>query len=220
MSERDPSSGTGRGPHGDEAEPIVVHDRRRLDPETGEVRPEAAAAQSPEPQAVSPREAELLGDLQRVTAEYANYRRRVDRDRAAVVEHATLGLLESLLPLLDAVELARQHGDLDGAFKAVGEGLEQVGERQGLQRIGAKGDPFDPAVHHALVHAPEDPDVHFPVVAEVLQPGWRLSSGRVLRPAGVVVAEPATAEPATAEPAGRGTEQDASDVPGGSDEQE
>jgi molecular chaperone GrpE len=206
----------------DEQDPIVVTDKRRLDPETGEVREPAPSANPhpqegvdlPEGQGKS-REAELLGDLQRVTAEYANYRRRVDRDRAAVVEHATLGLLESLLPLLDAVELARQHGDLDGPFKAVGEGLEQVAERQGLQRVGAKGDPFDPTVHHALVHAPEDPDVHFPVVAEVLQPGWRLSSGRVLRPAGVVVAEPVAAEPE-----GRGTEQGASDVPERPDEQE
>jgi molecular chaperone GrpE len=193
----------------------VVTDKRRLDPETGEVRPEAATPETPAPQAVSAREAELLSDLQRVTAEYANYRRRVDRDRAAVVEHATLALLESLLPLLDAVELARQHGDLEGPFKAVGEGLEQVADRHGLQRVGAKGDPFDPAVHHALVHAPEDPDVDFPVVAEVLQPGWRLSSGRVLRPAGVVVAEPAGAEPG-----GRGGAQDASGVPGASEEQE
>ena len=175
---------------GEVHEPIVVHDRRRVDPTTGEVRPEAEPLA---PQAVSSREEELLADLQRVTAEYANYRKRVDRDRAEVVEHATIRLLESLLPLLDAIELARQHGDLDGAFKGVGEGLEQLAERQGLQRIGAKGDPFDPVVHHALIQAPEDPDVDFAVVAEVLQPGWRLTSGRVLRPAGVAVAEPAAA---------------------------
>jgi molecular chaperone GrpE len=176
-------------------EGITVHDKRRLDPETGEVResaPVAEEATSPEPQG-NAREEELLADLQRVTAEYANYRRRVDRDRAAVVEHATLGLLESLLPLLDSVELARQHGDLDGPFKAVGEGLEAVAERQGLERVGKKGDPFDPAVHHALVHSPEPADADFTVVAEVLQPGWRLASGRVLRPAGVVVADPAVA---------------------------
>ena len=182
----------------DEQDPIVITDKRRLDPDTGEVREPAAAAETPESQGKS-REDELLADLQRVTAEYANYRRRVDRDRASVIEHATLGLLESLLPLLDAIELARQHGDLGGAFKAVGEGLEAVAERQGLERVGKKGDPFDPAVHHALVHAPEHPDVHFPVVAEVLQPGWRLSSGRVLRPAGVVVAEPAAEAPGVQE---------------------
>jgi molecular chaperone GrpE len=177
-------------------EGITVHDKRRLDPETGEVRdpaPVAEEATSPEPQG-NAREEELLADLQRVTAEYANYRRRVDRDRAAVVEHATLGLLESLLPLLDSVELARQHGDLDGPFKAVGEGLEAVAERQGLERVGKKGDPFDPAVHHALVHSPEPADADFTVVAEVLQPGWRLASGRVLRPAGVVVADPVVAQ--------------------------
>jgi molecular chaperone GrpE len=177
----------------DRDEPIVVHDKRRLDPETGQVRPDVAAP-DPGPAPATPsgteREQELLADLQRVTAEYANYRRRVDRDRASVVEHATLGLLESLLPVLDSIELARQHGDLEGPFKAVGEALEQVAERQGLQRLGAKGDPFDPAVHHALVHAPEAAEVDFPVVAEVLQPGWRLASGRVLRPAGVVVADP------------------------------
>jgi molecular chaperone GrpE len=183
-------------PEEQQPEGITVHDKRRLDPDTGELREPAPATEAVEPQG-SAREEELLADLQRVTAEYANYRRRVDRDRASVVEHATLGLLESLLPLLDAIELARQHGDLDGPFKAVGEQLEAVAERQGLQRVGAKGDPFDPAVHHALVHAPEDPDVHFPVVAEVLQPGWRLASGRVLRPAGVVVAEPAAGAAAT-----------------------
>lgn len=185
-----------------EHEPIVVHDRRRVDPVTGEARPNvepagldaaSSEAEPPAPPQVSPREEELLADLQRITAEYANYRRRVDRDRAEVVEHATIRLLESLLPLLDSIELARRHGDLEGAFKGVGEALEQVAERQGLQRIGAQGDPFDPAVHHALVQAPEDPDVDVPVVAEVLQPGWRLASGRVLRPAGVAVAEPAGA---------------------------
>lgn len=185
---------------GQDAEAFVFHDNRKVDPQTGEARaPDEPGELRETVPAVSDREAELLADLQRVTAEYANYRRRVDRDRASVVEHATLGLLESLLPLLDAVELARQHGDLDGPFKAVGEGLEQVAERQGLQRVGAKGDPFDPTVHHALVHAPGDPTVDFAVVAEVLQPGWRLASGRVLRPAGVVVAEPGEPEPVVPE---------------------
>jgi molecular chaperone GrpE len=178
----------------DNPEPIVVTDKRRLDPDTGELRqlPVEPAPEpgSPEPQAIPDREAELLADLQRITAEYANYRKRVDRDRVLVVESAVAGVLESLLPLLDSVELARQHGDLEGAFKGVGEGLEQVAEKLGLERYGDKGDVFDPAVHHALVHAPEDPDVTETVVAEVLQPGWRLTSGRVLRPAGVAVSDP------------------------------
>jgi len=187
----------------DTPEPIVVTDKRRLDPETGELRDRTAAEEEGELLAdlsqVAEKEAELLADLQRVTAEYANYRKRVDRDRVLVVESAVAGVLESLLPLLDSVELARQHGDLEGAFKGVGEGLEQVAERLGLERYGNKGDVFDPAVHHALVHAPEDPDVTETVVAEVLQPGWRLTSGRVLRPAGVAVSDPVS--PATQEEA-------------------
>ncbi len=184
------SSEDSREPH----EPIVVHDRRRIDPESGAVRDvtvESTPGDPPAEAATSVSRAdELLGDLQRVTAEYANYRKRVDRDRVVVVEMATAGLLESLLPLLDNVELARRHGDLDGAFKGVGEGLEQFADKHGLERYGEQGEPFDPAVHHALVQAPENPEASVTVVAEVLQPGWRLRTGRVLRPAGVAVSEP------------------------------
>jgi len=199
------------GPESPEHEPIVVTDKRRLDPESGEIRPtdpvlegeidDAVAegmppADAPHPSAV---EAELTSDLQRLSAEYANYRKRVDRDRLAVVEAATTGVLESLLPILDSIGLARLHGDLDGAFKGVGEALEQVAERYGLERYADKGEPFDPAVHHALVQAPEDPTATVTVVAEVLQPGWRLRSGRVLRPAGVAVSEPGTSAEVTEE---------------------
>jgi molecular chaperone GrpE len=172
-------------------EQVVIRDKRRLDPETGELRTDVPAEpEAPAAQAVPSREDELLGDLQRVTAEYANYRKRVDRDRITMVETATVGLLENLLPLLDSIELARQHGDLEGAFKGVGESLEQLADRHGLERYGAQGDVFDPSVHHALVQAPEDPQATVTVVAEVLQPGWRLRSGRVLRPAGVAVSDP------------------------------
>ena len=176
----------------------MIRDKRRLDPDTGEVRldTEAAAVESSDVLGgelsadLAAVQAELIADLQRLTAEYANYRKRVDRDRLAMIEMATAGLLESLLPLLDSIELARQHGDLEGAFKGVGEGLEQLADRHGLERYGEKGDAFDPAVHHALVQAPEDPEATTTVVAEVLQPGWRLRSGRVLRAAGVAVSEP------------------------------
>ncbi|MCW2600435.1 MAG: GrpE protein [Frankiales bacterium] len=176
-------------------ERVVIRDKRRLDPDSGEVRPEvpmsSAEVLGGEVSAdLAAIQAELTADLQRLTAEYANYRKRVERDRIQVLELATAGLLESLLPLLDSIELARQHGDLEGAFKGVGEGLEQVADKHGLERYGAKGDVFDPLVHHALVQAPEDPEASVTVVAEVLQPGWRLRSGRVLRPAGVAVAEP------------------------------
>ena len=179
---------------------VVVRDKRRIDPVSGEVR-ETQVVESP----VTVEEAaddasaadldqvaaELTADLQRVQAEYANYRKRVDRDRALVVEMATAGLLSELLPLLDDVERARQHGDLEGAFKSVGEGIEAVAEKLGLQRFGDVGEPFDPAVHEALMQAPPTTDSDVATCAQVLQPGYRLASGRVLRPARVAVAEPA-----------------------------
>ncbi|HVM26211.1 MAG TPA: nucleotide exchange factor GrpE [Mycobacteriales bacterium] len=136
------------------------------------------------------RVAELTADLQRVSAEYANYRKRVDRDRVAVVEMATAGLLAELLPVLDDVERARQHGDLTGAFAAVGERLEAVVGKAGLEKYGEAGEPFDPAVHEALMNAEPDPSASVAVCAQVLQPGYRLRGGRVLRPARVSVAEP------------------------------
>ncbi|MCA1711061.1 MAG: nucleotide exchange factor GrpE [Actinobacteria bacterium] len=177
---------------------VVVRDKRRLDPESGEVRvvEGAVVAEEPEPEVEAPQDdrvAELTADLQRVQAEYANYRKRVDRDRIAVVEMATAGLLSALLPLLDDVERARQHGDLDGAFKSVGEGIEAVTEKLGLERFGTVGEPFDPAVHEALMQTEPDPASSVATCAQVLQPGYRLSGGRVLRPARVAVAEPGAA---------------------------
>lgn len=172
---------------------VVVRDKRRIDPDSGELR-EPAAGATPPPAAEEPvvddRVAELTADLQRVSAEYANYRKRVDRDRAMVVEVATAGLLSELLPLLDDVDRARQHGDLDGAFKSVGEGIEAVAGKLGLERFGAVGDPFDPAVHEALLQTEPDPGHSVATCAQVLQPGYRLASGRVLRPARVAVAGP------------------------------
>src|SRR4051794_19991741 len=186
---------------------VVVRDKRRLDPETGEVRQSAAQAHVHEGSVVSDpvvaveepagpfagddRVAELTTDLQRVSAEYANYRKRVDRDRLAVVEMATAGLLSELLPLLDDVERARQHGDLDGAFKSVGEGIEAGATKLGLERFGEVGEAFDPAVHEALMTGEPSPGATVATCAQVLQPGYRLSTGRVLRPARVAVAEPA-----------------------------
>ena len=141
------------------------------------------------------RVAELTADLQRVSAEYANYRKRVDRDRVAVVEMATAGLLAELLPVLDDVDRARQHGDLTGAFQSVAERLEAVVDRAGLEKYGTPGEPFDPAVHEALMQAEPDPSSSVAVCAQVLQSGYRLSGGRVLRPARVSVAEPGAPTP-------------------------
>ncbi len=169
---------------------VVVGDKRRLDPESGEVREPAAAPVEEEQPAAGDPVAELTADLQRVSAEYANYRKRVERDRVAVVEMATAGLLHELLPVLDDVQRAREHGDLTGAFAAVGERLEAVVAKAGLESFGTPGEPFDPAVHEALMQAEPDPAQSVATCAQVLQPGYRMSGGRVLRPARVSVAEP------------------------------
>ena len=198
----------------DDPNAVVINDKRRLDPETGEVRPPASwgpGLQGPGPQGPGPQDpvpevgtesdqetsdmaAELTADLQRVSAEYANYRKRVDRDRVAVVEMATAGLLSGLLPLFDDIDRAREHGDLTGAFKGVADQLEGLTAKLGLERFGAVGEPFDPAVHEALMQADPDPTTSVATCAAVLQPGYRLSTsggagGRVLRPARVSVAE-------------------------------
>jgi molecular chaperone GrpE len=185
-------------------ERVVVRDKRRIDPVSGEVREAPVVERTADPvgEAVDDTSAadldtfaaELTADLQRVQAEYANYRKRVDRDRTLVVEMATAGLLSELLPLLDDVERARQHGDLDGAFKSVGEGIEAVAEKLGLQRFGEAGEPFDPAVHEALMQAEPTTGSDVAICAQVLQPGYRLASGRVLRPARVAVSQPAVAD--------------------------
>jgi molecular chaperone GrpE len=131
---------------------------------------------------------ERTADLQRLQAEYANYRRRVERDREAIRETAVANVLANLLPVLDDVGRAREHGELEGGFKSVGEALEQIVERLGLERFGAAGDPFDPMVHEALTHN-HSAEVSEPTCVEVFQPGYRLGE-RVVRPARVAVADP------------------------------
>ena len=153
-----------------------------------ESSPGADGGPTGEQQEGGDRAAELTGDLQRLSAEYANYRKRVERDRVAVVETAAASLLAQLLPLLDDVERARRHGDLTGGFKGVGEALEALTERLGLERYGAAGDPFDPQVHEAVMAAEPDPASPVAVCAAVFAPGFRVN-GRVLRPAQVSVAE-------------------------------
>lgn len=180
----------------DDPDRVIVRDKRRLDPESGELRVPAAvpptAAETEESIAAEEDElaAELTADLQRVSAEYANYRKRVDRDRVAVAEMATAGLLSGLLPILDDIDLARDHGDLTGPFAAVAEKLSSYVVKLGLEQFGEPGEPFDPAVHEALMQAEPDPSATVATCAQVLQKGYRLSAGRVLRPARVSVAEP------------------------------
>jgi molecular chaperone GrpE len=134
--------------------------------------------------------AERTADLQRLQAEYANYRKRVDRDRAAVREQAVAGTLAGLLPVLDAIDQAREHGELSGGFKSVADSLQAATSRLGLVTYGDKGDPFDPKIHEALTHS-YSPDVAEDTCVEILQPGYKVGD-RILRPARVAVAEPAT----------------------------
>ncbi|CAL9471668.1 Protein GrpE [Streptomyces sp. enrichment culture] len=131
---------------------------------------------------------ERTADLQRLQAEYQNYRRRVERDRAAVKEIAVANLLTELLPVLDDVGRAREHGELVGGFKSVGESLETVAAKLGLQQFGKEGEPFDPTIHEALMHS-YAPDVTETTCVAILQPGYRIGE-RVIRPARVAVAEP------------------------------
>lgn len=132
--------------------------------------------------------AERTGDLQRLQAEYQNYRRRVERDRVTVKEIAVAGLLSELLPVLDDVGRARDHGELVGGFKSVAESLETVVAKLGLQQFGKEGEPFDPTIHEALMHS-YAPDVTETTCVAILQPGYRIGE-RTIRPARVAVAEP------------------------------
>jgi len=134
--------------------------------------------------------AERTADLQRLQAEYANYRKRVDRDRAAVREQAIATALTGLLPVLDAIAQAREHGELSGGFKSVADSLQSAVGKLGLVAYGEKGDAFDPKIHEALT-ATYSPDVTEDTCVEIFQPGYKVGE-KILRPARVAVAEPAT----------------------------
>jgi len=142
--------------------------------------------------------ADRTADLQRIQAEYANYRKRVDRDRSAVREFALANVLTELLPALDAIGQARQHDELSGGFKSVAESLESAASKLGLVTYGESGEMFDPKIHEALAHS-FSPDVTEVTCAEIFQPGYKVGD-RILRPARVLVAEPATGPDGAAEP--------------------
>lgn len=131
---------------------------------------------------------ERTADLQRLQAEYQNYRRRVERDRVSVKEIAVANLLSELLPVLGDVGRAREHGELVGGFKSVAESMETVVAKLGLQQFGKEGEPFDPTIHEALMHS-YAPDVTETTCVAILQPGYRIGE-RTIRPARVAVAEP------------------------------
>jgi len=199
----------------DGGEAPVVRDKRRIDPQTGQLRDTAAPTRNEQPevsgemaneteveQALDGKTsgltpdvdlaAERLADLQRLQAEYVNYRKRVERDRDVARDLAVASVLESLLPVMDDVHLARQHGDLEsGPFAAVADKLETVLGRAGLERFGEVGEAFDPAVHEALMHVQAElaKGTDVTTVVQVLQPGYR-AGDRVLRSARVAVADP------------------------------
>ena len=181
-----------------EEEPrVTVRDKRRIDPESGEVRPEAALPEvESAPKAADSTSEELLADLQRLKAEFDNYRKRVERDRLAVVEQAAARVVAELVPVLDDIERARQHGEVEGGFKTVADSLDVVLSRLGLERFGSAGDEFDPTLHEAVMHT-YSADVSSSTCVDVMRPGYTVA-GRLLRPAMVAVADPADpAAPAT-----------------------
>ncbi len=188
----------------DEPRGPIIRDKRRLDPETGELRPPVPGSPpfgQPPPGAPAPagavdsdlahaqaQLAERTADLQRLQADYTNYRRRVDRDREVIRDQAVANVLTNLLPVLDDIGRAREHGEFEGGFRSVGEALEAVVDKLGLVRFGEPGDAFDPTVHEALTHT-HSAEVTEPTCTQVFQPGYRIGD-RVVRPARVGVADP------------------------------
>jgi len=194
---------------GQATERVVIRDKRKIHPESGtteeavrededkaeEATPPAAEEEEPakpglgaELEALRSELDERTRDLQRVTAEYANYRKRVDRDRGAAAEQTTGAVLLALLPVLDDVDRAREHGDLVGPFATVAESLTAVTGKLGLVAFGEKGDPFDPTRHEAVTHQ-TSADVTESTCVEVMRRGYTLGE-RLLRPALVAVADP------------------------------
>ena len=130
----------------------------------------------------------LTSDLQRVQAEYSNYRKRVDRDRITANEITTAVVLSELLPVLDDISRAEEHGELTGGFKAVADQLQAITTKLGLSQFADVDVPFDPNIHEALMHS-TSPDVSETLVTQVLQPGFKFKE-RVIRPARVAVTDP------------------------------
>jgi molecular chaperone GrpE len=204
---------------------VVIRDKRRIDPVTGEVRVPAGeqpAGTRPGPTTSEPGEqmsehetpvveqpaappaagggdldkqlAERTEDLQRVTAEYANYRRRVDRDRSLVVDQAAERFATQLFPIVDDIERARDHDELTGGFKLVADRIVGLLDGLGVEAYGVAGDPFDPTLHEAVIHDTSS-EVSVPTATTVLRQGFRRGD-RVLRTAMVAVTDPESPAPA------------------------
>ena len=187
----------------DSQEPVTITDKRRIDPDTGEKRegapasapagsaPEAPAAQAPEAP-VSDEAAELKSDLQRLKAEYDNYRKRAVRQEQAAAERAKALVAQQFLPVLDDLDRARTHGDLEsGPLKSVADKLSAALGAVGLSAFGAEGDPFDPSLHEAVQH---EGDGSNPVLGTIMRQGYKLGE-QVLRHALVGVIDATPTEP-------------------------
>jgi molecular chaperone GrpE len=188
---------------GNPQEPVTVTDKRRIDPETGEVRHVAAGAApagvAPDASGRAPdsaedpdtdgKVAELIADLQRVQADFANYRKRALRDQEAIAERTKATVVTQLLGVLDDLERARSHGDLDsGPMKSVADKLSGALTGLGLTAFGAEGDDFDPALHEAVQHEGDGGEGSRPVIGNVMRHGYKLGE-QVLRHALVGVVD-------------------------------
>jgi molecular chaperone GrpE len=211
------------------AEQVTVTDKRRIDPETGEVRHVPPGAQQGAPGGAGPaggesagKVAELTADLQRVQADFANYRKRALRDQQAAADRAKAAVVNQLLGVLDDLDRARKHGDLDsGPLKSVADKLDAALSGLGLTAFGEEGEDFDPVLHEAVQHEGDGGEGSRPVIGTVMRQGYRLGEN-VLRHALVgVVDTVAGDETATAgEPAqgaaqsGQADSDDNADAPG------
>lgn len=183
-------------------EPVTFTDKRRIDPQTGEVRESAASGAAPQgaaPEAPGGQErgdsgtghggdkvAELTADLQRVQADFANYRKRALRDQEAARERAKAVVVSQLLPVIDDLDRARSHGDLDaGPLKSVADKLAAALSGLGVVEFGTEGEAFDPSLHEAVQH---EGDGSNPVIGAVMRKGYKLGEF-VLRPAMVGVVD-------------------------------
>lgn len=179
----------------DPHEPVTITDKRRVDPDTGAVRntdtdpASAPSGSTPDPAPQTDEAAELKATLQRVKAEYDNYRKRSVRQEQAASERGKAFAATQLLPVLDDLERARRHGDLEtGPLKSVADKLTGALQAIGLVAFGVEGDPFDPSLHEAVQH---DGDGTNPVIGTVMRQGYRLGDGPVLRHAMVGVVDSA-----------------------------
>jgi molecular chaperone GrpE len=203
----------------DPHEPVTITDKRRVDPDTGAVRntdtdlASAPSGSTPDPAPETDEAAELKATLQRVKAEYDNYRKRSVRQEQSASERGKAFAATQLLPVLDDLERARRHGDLEtGPLKSVADKLTSALQAIGLVAYGVEGDPFDPSLHEAVQH---DGDGSNPVIGTVMRQGYRLGDGPVLRHAMVGVVDsvdvPDTNDVSNAENAPNGNENSQSD---------